>query len=77
MIESPLYRDVVEEARREGATKAMQRNILDLLEIRFGPQAKDLEFDLKAVAFERLREVYRFAATCRSLASFRKRLPSS
>ena len=77
MIESPLYQDIVEEARREGETRAMQRGILDLLEIRFGPQAKDLEVELNAVAFDRLRELLRLAATSRNLASFRKRLLSS
>ena len=77
MIESPLYQEIVEEAKREGATEAMQQDILDLLEIRFGPQAKDLEVELKAVAFDRLRELHRFAATSRNLAWFRKRLLSS
>jgi hypothetical protein len=77
MIESPLYQDIVEEAMREGASNAMRENILDLLEVRFGPQAKNLEVELKAIAFDRLRELHRFAATSRSLASFRKRLLSS
>jgi hypothetical protein len=77
MIESPLYREVVEEAKREGATEAMQQDILDLLEVRFGPQSKDLEIELKAIAFDQLRELLRFAVKCRSLASFRKRLLSS
>jgi hypothetical protein len=73
MIESPLYKEIVEETQRE----ARQQDILDLLEDRFGPEAKDLEPQLKAVAFERLRELHRFAARSRSLAAFRKRLRSS
>jgi predicted transposase YdaD len=77
MLESPLYQEIVEEARREGETRAMQRDILDLLEIRFGPEAKDLEVELNAIAFDRLRELHRLAATSRNLASFRKRLLSS
>jgi predicted transposase YdaD len=76
MIQSPLYQEIVEEAKREGATEAMRQDILDLLEVRFGPQAKDLDVELKAVGFDRLRQVLRLAATCRSLASFRKQLLS-
>jgi hypothetical protein len=73
MIHSPLYQEIVEESRRE----TRQQDILDILEDRFGPEAKDLEPLLKAVAFDRLRELHRFAARSRSLASFRKRLLSS
>jgi hypothetical protein len=72
MIESPLYQEVVEEAKRE----TRQQDIIDLLEDRFGPEAKDVGALLKAVAFDRLRELVRFARKCRSLASFRKRLLS-
>lgn len=74
MIQSPLYQEIVEEAKREGATEAMQQHILDLLELRFGPQAKDIEVELKAAAFDRLRDLHRLAAMSRNLASFRKRL---
>jgi hypothetical protein len=77
MTESPLYQEIVEEAKREGATEAMQQGILDLLEDRFGPEARELEVELKAVAFDRLRELHKFAARSRSLATFRKRLQSS
>ncbi len=73
MIESPLYQEVVEESSRE----TRQQDIIDLLEVRFGPEAKDLEALLKAVAFDRLRELFKHAARCRSLTSFRKRLLSS
>lgn len=72
MIQSPLYQEIVEEAKSE----AMQQAILDLLEDRYGPEAKDLEAQLKAVAFDRLRELHKLAARGRSLASFRKRLLS-
>ena len=72
MIESPLYQEIVQEAKRE----ERQQAILDLLEDRFGPEAKDLEPQLKAVAFDRLRELHKLAARSRSLASFRKRLLS-
>src|SRR5262245_8522886 len=76
-VPSPLYQEIVAEARREGATEAMRQDILDLLEVRFGPQAKDLEVELKAVAFDRLRELLKIAARSRSLTAFRKRLLSS
>jgi hypothetical protein len=35
-----------------------------------------LEVELKAVDFDRLRDLVKFAAKCRSLASFRKHLVS-
>jgi hypothetical protein len=73
MIESPLYQDIVEEVRREDR----QQVVLDILERRFGPEAKDVEALLKSVAFDRLLDLIRYAGTCRSLASFRKRLLSS
>jgi hypothetical protein len=70
MIESPLCQEIVAEAKSE----AMQRIVLDTLEDRFGPEAKYVEPQLKAVSFDQLRELARFARKCRSLASFRKRL---
>jgi hypothetical protein len=73
MIQSPLYQEIVEEAARE----ARQRDILVFLAGRFGPAAEDLEAELRAVEFDRLDELVEFAARCRSLASFRKRLLSS
>jgi hypothetical protein len=73
MIHSPLYQEVVEEAKREDR----QEVLLNILEDRFGPESKDLEPLVKAVAFDRLMELIRFAGTCRGLASFRKRLLSS
>jgi hypothetical protein len=76
MIESPLYQEVVEEAKREGETKAKREAILDFLVGRFGPPAKDLEVELAAVEFDRLSDLIKFAAKCRNLASFRKRLLS-
>jgi hypothetical protein len=73
MIESPLYQDIVEEAQRADR----QQIVLSILEDRLGPEAKDVEAQLKSVAFGRLLELIRYAGTCRSLASFRKRLVSS
>ena len=74
MIESPLYQEVVEESRRKGATEARRQDIMDLLEGRFGPAAQALEVELKAVEYDRLSDLVKFAAKCRNLASFRKRL---
>jgi hypothetical protein len=73
MIESPLYGEIVEEAQRE----VRQQDILVTLEDRFGPEAKDVEALLKTVELDRLMELFRFARTCRSLASFRNRLLTS
>ena len=70
MIDPPLYQRIVDEAKREGRQEA----ILDLLEDRFGPEAKSLEADLKVLSSDQLWELIRFAGRCRSLASFRKRL---
>jgi hypothetical protein len=72
MIDPPLSRDIVDQARREGRRQA----ILDLLEDRFGPEAKGLEAHLKVLSMDQLWEFVRFAVRCRSLASFRKRLLS-
>jgi hypothetical protein len=76
MIESPLYQEVVEESRREGATQARRQDIMDILESRFGSPARELEIELAAVEFERLRDLTLFAVKCRNLAAFRKRLLS-
>ncbi len=76
MIHSPLYQEVVEEARREGETKANRKAILRFLVGRFGPSAKELEVELAAIEFDRLGDLIEFAAKCRNLAAFRKRLLS-
>lgn len=73
MAHSSLYQEIVEEAQRE----ARLQDILNILEDRFGPEAKDLEALLKAVAFDRLQELLKLAVRSRSLAAFRKRLLSS
>jgi predicted transposase YdaD len=76
MIQSPLYQEIVEEAKREGATQARRQVILETLEERFGPEARDLEVELNAVEFDRLREFHKFALKCDSLEGFRERLSS-
>ena len=74
MIHSPLYQEGVEEAERKGETKGKREAILDFLVGRFGPAARESEVELAAVEFERLSDLVRFAARCRNLAAFRKRL---
>jgi hypothetical protein len=76
MIESPIYQEIVAESKREGAIETKREDILDFLVGRFGPAAKDLEVELEAVDFDRLRDLVKFAGKCRNLASFRKRLLS-
>ena len=76
MIESPIYQEMVEEAERRGATRAMRKAILRFLVGRFGPAAKELEVELKAVDFDRLDNLAEFAAKCRNLDSFREQLLS-
>jgi hypothetical protein len=76
MIQSPLYQEIVEDSKKEGLTEARQEDIMDALVRRFGPSAQALEVEVKAVEFDRLRDLHGFAVTCRSLASFRKRLLS-
>jgi Mg2+ and Co2+ transporter CorA len=67
MIESPLYQELKEEWACEA--------VIDVLVARFGPEAKSLETELKAISKEsRLKELLKHAATCRSLAAFRKKL---
>jgi hypothetical protein len=68
-----LYQEIVDEVKRE----VWQQIVLEFLEDRFGPEAKDLEAQLRDVALDRLRELIVFATKCRSLASFRKRFLSS
>ncbi len=76
MKESPVYQEIVEEARREGAINARREVILILLEAQFGAAAQALEVELKAVEFDRLRELIKFAAKCPDLPAFRERLLS-
>jgi hypothetical protein len=75
MIESPLYQELKEEWSREVARKAMTEDVIAVLVARFGTKAELLDTELKAIDDEiRLRELVKHAATCRTLASFRKKL---
>jgi hypothetical protein len=73
MIESPVLQELIAERTRETLIKA----VIDFLVARFGPKAEALETEIKGIADEaRLNELVKLAATCRSLASFRKKLTS-
>ena len=76
MIQSPLYQEIVAESERKGGIKTRQQDIMDILMDRFGSEAEALEVELKAVEFDRLRELLRFATKCADLEGFRERLLS-
>jgi hypothetical protein len=76
MIQSPLYREIVEEAEREGETRARRRDILKIRTNRFGDEAGDLEIELEAVEHGRLEVLFDQAMNCSNLADFRERLLS-
>jgi hypothetical protein len=66
MIESPVLQEFFAETT--------QKNIISFLTARFGPAAESLATELKPIDGDRLDEIIKLAATCRTLASFRKRL---
>jgi hypothetical protein len=68
MIESPVIQEILADRQRE--------DILKVLETRFGTPARSLEAEVSTIEFEKLDEVLKLAVTCRTLASFRKRLSS-
>jgi len=70
MIESPL----LDELKAEWTRETSRRNLLKILDARFGPAAGALEEELKEIDESRLEELLSLAATSRSLASFRKKL---
>jgi predicted transposase YdaD len=83
MIESPLVQelrkewteDAKREGRREGKCEGEIEAHITVLVRRFGAQAEALETEIKATGDEaRLKEMIEHAATCRSLAAFRKKL---
>ncbi len=76
MIESPIYQEIVEESRREGATEARRRDVLNILLVRFGPAARSLEVELNAIEFDRLEDLVKLAVSAHDLDSFRERLLS-
>jgi len=74
MIESPLLEELKAEWTREAARETARKYILKFLEARFGIAARALEAELKTVDEDRLDDLLSLAATCRTLASFRKKV---
>jgi hypothetical protein len=71
MIESPLLQELIAERTHD----TMIENLMTFLVARFGSKAEALESELKAIGDEaRLKELVKYAATCRTLSSFRKQL---
>jgi predicted transposase YdaD len=79
MIESPLLQELkkewTEEGKREGRREGEIESLRTVLIRRFGAQAEALETEITAIANDaRLKDLIEHAATCRSLAAFRKKL---
>jgi len=76
MIESPIYQELEAELTRKGATEATRKAIIEILRARFKIVPAEIEAEFKTIDDERLDELVKRAAKCRSLASFRKQLSS-
>ncbi|MGA2701643.1 MAG: hypothetical protein ABSH35_11170 [Isosphaeraceae bacterium] len=74
MIESPLLDELKAEWTREVTRETTRKAILKILEARFGIAAQALQAELKTVDADRLDDLLSLAATCRTLASFRKKV---
>src|SRR5271157_1775291 len=74
MIESPLLEELKAEWTRELKAEWTREAILKFLEARFGIAARALEAELKTVDEDRLDDLLSLAATCRTLASFQKKV---
>ena len=74
MIESPVLQELKAEWTRE-ASRRQRRTLVDVLVVRFGPEAEETAIQLETIADDaRLKELARFAAVCADLPSFRKEL---
>jgi hypothetical protein len=75
MIESPLLQELKAEWTQEAMREAKIEDLMTFLVGRFGSKAESLETEIKAIGDEaRLKELIKYAATCRTLGSFRKQL---
>jgi hypothetical protein len=71
MIESPLIKELVEEAQAE----AKQQDIIGFLESRFGPLSEAFTSSLRGITdVKRLNELVRLAGRCADLPAFEKHL---
>jgi flagellar biosynthesis/type III secretory pathway protein FliH len=70
-----LKKEWTEEGKREGKREGEIESLMTVLIRRFGAQAEALETEITAIANDaRLKDLIEHAATCRSLAAFRKKL---
>lgn len=67
---SPLIQGIIDEALEKGR----RDRIVAVLAARFGPEARTLRKDLKAVGDPALEELVTIAATCPDLDSFREQV---
>ena len=75
MIESPLIKELTDEAEAKGRAEGRQEDILDILEGRFGAVPEDLAEAVRALDDEkRLREAITVAVQCQDLEAFRVHL---
>ncbi len=75
MIESPLMQELRKEWTEEGMREGEIKALMTVLVRRFGAAAEALETEIRATGDDaRLKDMIEHAATCRSLASFRKKL---
>jgi hypothetical protein len=71
MIESPLIKELVEEAQAE----AKQQDIIGFLESRFGSLSEGFTSSLRGITdVKRLNELVRLAGRCADLPAFEKHL---
>lgn len=74
MKESRFYQEVMEEGRLE----AQRAAIREVLQVRFGVDpGAEIEQALRAILDSELSELHRLAVRCRSLAQFRRTMPSA
>jgi predicted transposase YdaD len=86
MIESPVLRELKEEwtregmrdgkreGKREGKLEGERAAIAKFLEARWQLPAREAQAEVRSVPDDQLDEILKLAATCPSLASFRKRI---
>ena len=77
MIESPLIDELFAEKAREISCQTASRNVLTILETRFGAVPDEVADQVRSVADDdRLTDLVRKAASCHDLESFRDALGS-
>ncbi len=71
---SPLIQGIIDEALEKGRREARRDSIVAVLVARFGPEARSLKKELKAVGDPGLEELVTLAAICPDLDSFREQV---